>query len=63
MKIKDLPKDGNPRGVKFKVPEDHPECSLKEAFLDGWDACAGNSPVDGASLQRIADYDKWKKGG
>ena len=32
MKIKDLPKDGNLRGVKFKVPEGHSECPLKIAY-------------------------------
>jgi len=32
VKIKDLPKDENLRGVKFKVPKDHPECPLKTAY-------------------------------
>ena len=50
--------------AKFCTAFRENENKLKKAFLDGWDACAGNShPVDGASIQRIADYDKWRKGG
>jgi hypothetical protein len=32
MKIKDLPKDVNMRGVLFKIPKGHPECPLKKGY-------------------------------
>ena len=32
MKIKDLPEGTSLGNVKFKVPKNHPECPLKEAY-------------------------------
>lgn len=46
MKIKDLPKNTNLRNIKLKIPENHPECPLKEGYwFSQWGYSEGKAGI------------------